>query len=383
VALTPQQRLAQEAYREAVRDSLRLWASNETAYFEAISRQLQDYRANILADLPDVTAFDARRREQVLQMLDRAEARLSGGLRTAFDTALDKSVETAVASIDGPLAASIPTAQIAFLERVAPTLIQGVTSETHTAVQQLLQRYMAGGIRRQDVIARIGVATGPGARGVELKPGQLMPRAEKRAQQIFRTEINTASSVVQQARVDQLAERDKGVGSRWVHYPSNQPRPTHSALHGVTIFPGHGERFEVGGVRVTGPHDPALGPEDKVNCHCKVVTVYDPSRSEDAADRHIAAAPSGQGAATKTPAPPAPPKLPLTAAQERNRARARQLVADRVKTGKPIKSAAGDDGPVTVSAAGPRAGSRLPKRAPKLSPAERATRAREQGSEGS
>lgn len=303
------------AYQRAVRDAFERWARDERKYVGDLRDNLTAYRNQVLADLPDEGTWAAHRRQQTIDMLDDAKAALDAQLSRTIVGASNRTIETALFSVEAPLSAfgmnlanisrQLPLEQIGFLQRAAPSLITNVSTQVHNDVGSLLQRYMAGGIRRQDLIRQIGAATGalPGAKA---KPGQIIPRAEVRAQNIVRTEINATSSLVQQHRIEELSNADKGVGSRWVHFPSRNPRPTHEALHGVTIFPGHGERFELSGVKIAGPHDPALGAEDRISCHCKVSTIYDPTRSEAETDVHVGAATGSAAATAPTPKAPEP-----------------------------------------------------------------------------
>lgn len=310
----------ERAYQQAVRDAFQQWARDERQYIASLKDNLNAYRNQILADLPEEGTWAAHRRQQTIEMLDDAKATLDGQLSRSIVGASNQAINTALFSVEAPLSAfgmnmanisrQLPLEQIGFLQRAAPSLITNVSTQVHNDVGSLLQRYMAGGIRRQDLIRQIGAATGP-LPGATMKPGQIIPRAEVRAQTIVRTEINSVSSLVQQHRVEELSTADKGVGSRWVHFPSRNPRPTHEALHGVTIFPGHGERFELSGVKITGPHDPALGAEDRISCHCKVSTIYDPTRSEAETDVHVGAATGSAAAADPTPKVPEPKAKPV------------------------------------------------------------------------
>lgn len=315
----------ERAYQQAVRDAFQQWARDERQYIASLKDNLNAYRNQILADLPEEGTWAAHRRQQTIEMLDDAKATLDGQLSRSIVGASNQAINTALFSVEAPLSAfgmnlanisrQLPLEQIGFLQRAAPSLITNVSTQVHNDVGSLLQRYMAGGIRRQDLIRQIGAATGP-LPGATMKPGQIIPRAEMRAQTIVRTEINATSSLVQQHRIEELSNADKGVGSRWVHFPSRNPRPTHEALHGVTIFPGHGERFELSGVKITGPHDPALGAEDRISCHCKVSTVYDPTRSEAETDVHVGAATGSAAAAEPTPKVPEPKAKPVAKAKK-------------------------------------------------------------------
>lgn len=319
-------RAAEARYRASVEQTMKRWRDYQDHQMKLVRDDLMVYQRHIIASMADVTEWDAHRIEQVTKMLDQARSDLYKRFNHSFEDVATEVSTLALDSIDKPLAAfgvnigsvgrQLPIAQLNYLRSVTPSLIQNVTATVHAEVQQLLYTHAHGGMTKQELLKRIGAATGPLNGKADLKPGQVIPRAEVRARTIFRTETNRMASIIQQDRLEQFAKRDKGVGSRWIHWPSQQPRHDHTALHGQVIFRGHDEFFHLDGIMITGPHDPRLPAAQVINCHCKVVVTYDPDKSDDQSDPVIASAGSGGGALAPTPAPPAPPapKKPRKAA---------------------------------------------------------------------
>lgn len=365
--LTPEQkqkrRAAEAAYKRAVAQSFADWNANERQYLRMIRDDLTNYENAIKASMANVTEWDAHRIDQVNAMFDDAKAKLNARLTSDYAWADFQTVQLAVDSVTKPLEAfgvhigaagrQLPIQQLNYLRSVVPTLITNVTADAHEQVRQLLYTHAHGGMSRADLYRKIGSAVGPLDGKAELKPGQIIPRAEARARTIFRTETNRVASLVTDNEIKKLSAVDKGVGARWVHWPSQNPRSEHVALNGKVIFPGHGEFFEVGGVKVTGPHDPSLPASEVVSCHCKALVVYDPDKADDVKDPHIAAAPSGGGSPAPTPTTvPVPKPAVKVAAPKKPR---------KPKAAEP----APDTGPVTVKAADVApAGSAIPSGAP-------------------
>lgn len=344
------------AYNAALRRAMKAWADADVQMATDVRAAILKYRDAAVASLADpATDWGVRQRQQTIARLRDAADQMDRDLGQAFDQAMDAAVGATIQAVDDPLTAFgvnvaqyrplLPTEQIALIKSVAPSMIADVTTQVHQQVQSELLRFALGGAAsRQQVLERIGNLTGPLGKG-DLKKGQVIPRAEVRARAIFRTEMNRVSNVTSTARLDDLAKRDTGFGKKWVHYYSPEPRPAHAALHGKVIYPGKGEKFELGGIKIDGPYDPALPAEDVINCRCKVVAHYDPAQSEATGDPLVAAAPSGSGAPTATPdGAPKPAKSPA----EKN--------PPKAKAAKPAA-----DGPITVKKADTSGGHAIPQ----------------------
>lgn len=281
---------AERAYRAAVAKHLGAVKADEAAMFRAIREQLATYRDRILASLPAETAAQIASRETVRRGLADALSQLDARLEQQFNAEATKRTALALAGVDGPLEAigqavkhvpfSLPVRHLALINAVAPSLIRDVTTQVHSAVQQIMNRVLMGGVPPNDARKLISALLPAGG---DLKPGQIIPRAEVRARTIFRTEMNRVGSLVTEQRGTQLAERDPNVGLKWLHFPSNDPRENHAALHGEIIYPARGEYFKVAGISVRSPHATELPAKEVVSCHCKVVVTYRKVGNEDPA----------------------------------------------------------------------------------------------------
>lgn len=87
---------------------------------------------------------------------------------------------------------------------------------------------------------------------------------------IARTESGYAASIGTEFAADRI-ESEIGVQmyTVWNHYPHKDPRETHIALN--KHFVKRGEAFNVDGIFMKYPHDPAGGASNNVNCGCNHV----------------------------------------------------------------------------------------------------------------
>jgi hypothetical protein len=302
-----------DAYNAALRKAMKAWADADLKMAADVRAAIVKYRDAAVATLAnDGTEGNAKQRRQTVARLNDALAVMDRDMGAAFNDAMDAAVEATIMGVDNPLTAFgvnvaqyrpvLPLDQIALIKSVAPSMITDVTTQVHQKVQgELLRFSLGGGGSRQQVIERIGNLVGPIGSG-ELKEGQIIPRAEVRARNILRQEMNRVSNITSTTRIDDLAKRDAGFGKKWLHYYSPEPRAAHEALHGKVIYPAKGEKFDVNGTLADGPHDPVLPASESMGCRCTLAAHYDPSQSEIKADPLVAAAPSGGGAPAATPA---------------------------------------------------------------------------------
>jgi len=90
-----------------------------------------------------------------------------------------------------------------------------------------------------------------------------------RAERIARTEV---AEVNNRALDDVYHTGDKVAGKEWLHGGGgDKPRPEHVALSGTVV--GVDESFDVNGVEMKHPGDPAGGPGEICNCTCTMIAV--------------------------------------------------------------------------------------------------------------
>lgn len=274
------------AYNRATNAALADWRAQNVRNLKAVRRALQLYEHEILSGLASETAWDISRRQVVRDMLANATRSLETRLADAYRMEATRASALSLSTTDDALTAMgvnlshvpalIPERQLAVINSVLPDLIVDVTTQARKGVQQVINQVMLGGMSRDDAIRTIGRHVGSLDAG-KLKRGQIIPRAQVRARTILRTELNRVASLTTTKRIEELAAHDPNVGLKWVHFPSREPRSNHQALHGTIIYPAKGEKFNVGGTMVGGPHAVELPAREVINCHCKAVIYYDPA----------------------------------------------------------------------------------------------------------
>ncbi len=275
-------------FQKEVNRANRVFERQQTQALKDVRQALSDYRYHILGAFSEVTEWDAYHVQQLKASLTTANLNVGKILSQKWINQANEVTALALAGVDSPLkklglpvdhmGPFVPIKELAILNEYVPSLITQVTDDVHKQVQGLMQQSLMGGITQRDMVKKLGNLVGP------LKPGQRPPgtvfaKAHVRAKTIMRTEMNRLHNLTTSARIDDLAGKFPGVGKKWIHRPSNYPRASHQALHGVVIFPDGGQgkdkiTFNLDGYRIKGPHDPSLPAEHSINCHCGLVVAY-------------------------------------------------------------------------------------------------------------
>lgn len=96
-----------------------------------------------------------------------------------------------------------------------------------------------------------------------------------KAEQIARTEIHTAMNEASLETVEEIAaDADVAMDKIWASAEDDRTREAHRAMDGVRE-PLSGGMFSVDGKAMSGPGDPAGGPENVINCRCTLT--YEPA----------------------------------------------------------------------------------------------------------
>jgi hypothetical protein len=306
-------------FEKAVNAALAKYDNFTTYTIEKVQQQIKEYRKDVLSIVAE-TDWQKARLDQLDAALSEAERTCARKLAATWGAVADPITAMALDSIDGPLGiigvnskflpAMVPVQEIAVLNNYVPSQITNVTAEVHQKVRGLMRQAVLGGLPGVDLVARVGDVVGPLVPGKARPAGTVFSAADVRARTIMRTEMNRLHNLVKTARVNEVSAKYPGVGYKWLHRRSNFPRDSHTALHGVTVFPGLGEKFSLAGMKVGGPHDPALPGEEVINCHCTAVVVYDATKGEaEVADSPYIAGDGKQipTAGTKTKPLPQPP----------------------------------------------------------------------------
>jgi hypothetical protein len=246
------------------------WAANAVDRDRRLAEIYSDYAAKAhqaVASAGTVSDWNLHHLQETERALREAAAQARVRMNTVWAGDVNSVADDLYKSVNSPLGAAIGSPvgkpyqfsdRLTFLsENYVPSLITNIGDETLTKITAMLRRGMMGGagLSQAKLMSRM----------TELLGGN---RARMRT--VFRTEANRLHNLARTEHLDSLAQDYPMVGKRWVHRPSNQPRPAHSALHGVVIYPKKGQRFNVNGFLAAGPHDPNLPAEESINCHCGV-----------------------------------------------------------------------------------------------------------------
>ena len=262
-----------KAFRKQVRAIERRWITHERASMRIVKDRIDTYlRDTMAAILPGMaTEWQMHQARASRAALEQASARLAASLQGAWTAISDETVALALAGVDAPISSMMQTATTphfvsereAFLVgEFVPSLITNMTSELHNKVRLELESSVLGTKSGREIAANITKLVG----------------GYPRAKVVMRTEMNRLHNLTRESRIKELAAKDPALGAMWLHRPSPNPRPAHTALHGTVIYPAKGEKFDVNGHKAEGPHDPSLPAEETINCHCGVVAHYDPDQ---------------------------------------------------------------------------------------------------------
>jgi hypothetical protein len=131
--------------------------------------------------------------------------------------------------------------------------------------------------RRNDPAIRKAIAEGRPIRGAELDRIMLAHKNKAlkyRGEMIAKNEAFSAQAAGRDEAYRQMLDRPDvvDVTARWQHNLSQEPRPDHVAMSGVTISLRRGETFQFADASMKHPHDPAGGAKHSIGCRC--IAVY-------------------------------------------------------------------------------------------------------------
>lgn len=264
---------AEQTFAKKVQSIEAKWGADQKAALRRVGQLLDQYEADVVAAIASgpKTEWQAHNLKTVQQGIQQARSRLEARLNDEWEAGSGAALTAALGGVDDALSAiGVPaTTPFAINQREAflvseytPSLIKDLTTEQYSAVQKAMQGAVLGATAGPQMVAAVRKAVG----------------GKRRAQVVFRTEMNRLHNLTRTRRIDELSVSHPALGKKWLHRHSLTPRPAHTALDGKVIHPSDNELFNVNGVQVPGPHDPALPAEDTINCHCTVVATYDESR---------------------------------------------------------------------------------------------------------
>jgi uncharacterized protein with gpF-like domain len=144
-----------------------------------------------------------------------------------------------------------------------------VTNLTQQAVQEISMQLDLAVLAQRPAIQVIKEI------GTNLQDASVFGTIRRRAEIIYRTEVNRIQSLATIERMEQLSLTIPDLKKEWRHSHVGLPRPGHLALHGKVV--GVKENFILEGrydtYPVYGPFDPQLPAEETINCRCKIIPV--------------------------------------------------------------------------------------------------------------
>lgn len=252
--------------------------SSESAIRAALA-ELNRLRIEILTQMRSVAELrdDLGRMRQVEQavngMIDRVETQLAADLRAALRVQFDHGIALADAplvSLDLPVV-TISRETIAVAESFSADLIQGITGTLRMKINSILRRAVLGSLNYSDALNELGRS---------LESRGTFSSVAGRAEAILRTEMLRMSAEAAQMRMEQQAVQARTAGydlrKSWVATLDARTRPSHIAASLTYDEDGAipvDDEFMVGGEQCLYPRDPALSPEESINCRCVAVSV--------------------------------------------------------------------------------------------------------------
>ncbi len=282
-------------FNAAVRASMSAWTKQQTEMYRRLAIITASYSNEVVALVAPITDWDAYRLASVKSGLEEARNRYALQLSGEWQYQASRATAIAISGVDGAMIAAgagketlpvfvVNDRQLAIIENYVPSLIVDVGDDIHKQVQRILRNAMLGGSDTPEMIRKMQMRIGrlSSSKGT----GTVFDKGVKRMRTIFRTESNRLHNLTRTQRIGEVSQVYPGLGSKWIHRHSIFPRPSHTALTGKIVFPAEGEKFNLSGFKIDGPHDLSLPAEEVINCHCIVVSHFDSTKAHtDELDR--------------------------------------------------------------------------------------------------
>lgn len=277
--MTPEQRLARDAFLAAVRQALRYRALLIKDTEAAVIARLRGAAATMAALLAEQPAEWQQWQLSALQGQVEALLRgLAGDLTTTLNTSLSAGWQAGQAAVDAPIEAArqhtpleipsiymqTPVLSVSILDALRSFTagrIKDITREAEGAIDRAIGLTVLGSQTPHQTI-----------KAVQATLGGTDSATRRRAQTIVRTQVAEAYALAQQARMEQAAQLLPDLRKQWVRSGKIHSRANHDAADGQTVPVA--ERFKVparsraGFVLMMHPHDPKAPAGEIINCGC-------------------------------------------------------------------------------------------------------------------
>lgn len=259
----------------SIRNTLSQIEAAEAAGQKELIGLIDDLRRQVVlavAETGEINPYTADLiRQRIASVVDAFRERLAQSLSDNQRRLFVKGIQT----IDRAVKSSSVFAAVPYLseqtltsaQRYGAELISEITNQARHKVNQQLELAVLGQKSAADVV---------GALGRNLDGPSVFGTVARRAEIIYRTEVNRIYNIAATERMDQLVKVVPDLQKQWRHSHLGVPRPGHVALDGMTV--NASEPFLLVGkdgtpYEINGPHDPVLPPEESINCRCLAIPV--------------------------------------------------------------------------------------------------------------
>lgn len=213
------------------------------------------------------------KRQAINEEVKRVEAEIAQRMGRGVEAIAGGAVEATHARLGDDMQLRVDVGVVQRAQQNAAAMVKQVSTSIRAEINNAVVDALVGGTTREQFEQRMAKALGPDG-------------FEARIERIARTELGEAY-MQQQAANDEVLAATPGVDliKRWVRSGKGpgRSRPEHDAIHGqereledlfdlgggaTASTPPGGGRF-----RCTGPLDPTLPPEQRIQCGCDVVRV--------------------------------------------------------------------------------------------------------------
>jgi len=227
----------------------------------------------------DPKSFTAQQLTGLRADIDRALAKFRAAAIDKVNALQERAATMATQSTSSVVGAALGVAQplgtvnmttVRIAQGYAADLISGLSADAAAKVKGVVQRAFLGGQSMGEIIDAVGTAMEGG------KFSGIFTDVGDRAMRIAFNEILRVHSIAGQARLQDLASRNKAIKKRWLHIPAARvPRLGHILADGQTVDVD--ADFVVEGEELMFPRDPSGSPENTIFCHCVSIPFIDDS----------------------------------------------------------------------------------------------------------
>lgn len=211
-----------------------------------------------------------QRRSAVEREIDQLQRNLTSRMVLVIDAGVVGANLDAADAVGG-IRFGVDAGVLAFARDTAGEAIRNVTDDVRRAVRRAVTRSLAGGLSMSELDLEI----------VRSFDG---PVTAGRVERIARTELGRAYGQQGAAINEELVARGIDLIQRWVAFRDHRTRETHEAVDGQEreldepfhVGPGASAATAPGdgvGFPCNAPQDPALPPEESIQCRCRRVLV--------------------------------------------------------------------------------------------------------------